>query len=488
MESQRLLVAIVGTGFSGLCMAIELRQAGIEDFVLFERSEQLGGTWRDNVYPGCACDVPSHLYSYSFEPSTDWSRTFAPQHEIRAYLESCADKYDLRRKIRFGREIVEATFDEANAVWTIRARSGETYSANVLVFGIGAFSNPSYPKLPGLERFSGTKFHSARWEHGYDLGAKSVAVIGTGASAIQFVPQIQPRVKRLYLFQRTPPWVLPKRDRAFSGVERFVLARVPGVRFLYRQWIYWTLEAQVLAFVRDKRLMRLVELSCKRHIRRSIGNHALRAQVMPRYMPGCKRILLSNDYYPALDQPNVELLTDGISHVTERGIMTQSGREVSLDAMIFGTGFAVHEYVGSMKITGRGGVVLDELWKQGAEAYLGTATSGFPNMFMLMGPNTGLGHNSMLLMIEAQVRYAMQCIRLVQRRSARSLEVRPDVQRAYNDRLQRASAASVWTSGCMSWYLDARGKNTTLWPGSTLEFRSRTRRLNPEDYEKSPDR
>lgn len=493
--ARHVQVAILGSGFSGLAIAAELKKVGIEDFVILERAATLGGTWRDNHYPGCACDVPAHLYSFSFAPRPDWSRSYAPQAEIRAYLERCADDLDLRRHILFEREIVTAAWDDAGAVWRVRARTGEELTAHALVMAIGALSNPAYPRLRGIERFRGAQFHSARWDHGYDLRGKRVAVIGTGASAIQFVPQIQPRVARLYLVQRTPPWVLPRPDRAFSSWERAAFRRVPGLRWLYRQAIYWSHEGRVLAFDHPA-LMRIVEQQGKRHIARSIRDPALRRLLTPRYQPGCKRILLSSDYYPALAQPNVEVIGDEIVEVSEHTIElagkragTRAGtRVLEIDAILYGTGFTVHDYLGGMTITGPGGASLASRWADGAEAYLGTTIAGFPNLFVMTGPNTGLGHNSMLVMIEGQARYVREAICLLRDRGLASLEPRQGAQTAYNAWLARRHARTVWSSGCASWYLDARGKNTTLWPGFATAFRARTARLRLDDFELRPRR
>lgn len=480
-------VAILGSGFSGIAVATELKKAGIEDLILLERADTLGGTWRDNHYPGCACDVPSHLYSFSFAPKSDWSRSFASQAEIRAYLERCADALDVRRHILFGREVVEAAWDDARALWHLRTRTGEAFAARALVMAVGALSNPAYPRLRGIERFRGAQFHSARWDHDYDLGGKRVAVIGTGASAIQFVPQIQPKVARLYLLQRTPPWVLPKDDRAFASWEKAAFRRVPGLRWLYRQSLYWRLEGRVLAFDHPA-LMRMVEKEGKRHIARSIRDPDLRRLLTPQYQPGCKRILLSNDYYPALAQPNVEVIGEEIGEVSEHAITLAGGRALEIDAILYGTGFAVHDYLGGMTITGRDGVSLASRWERGAEAFLGTTIAGFPNLFVMTGPNTGLGHNSMIVMIEGQARYVREAICLLRDRGLASLEPRHAVQAAYNDWLTRRHARTVWSSGCASWYLDPRGKNTTLWPGFATAFRARTARLHPGDFALQPRR
>jgi cation diffusion facilitator CzcD-associated flavoprotein CzcO len=473
---------ILGSGFSGIAMAVELERAGIEDFVILERAATLGGTWRDNTYPGCACDVPSHLYSFSFAPKADWSRAFAPQAEIRAYLEKCADDLDVRRHILFEREVVEAAWDAPASIWRLATRSGETFTARALVLGVGALSNPAYARAPGLERFRGKQMHSARWDHDHDLTGKRVAVIGTGASAIQFVPQIQPRVSKLYLLQRTPPWVVPKPDRAFSALEKAAFSRVPGLRWLYRQSILGTMEARHIAFERPA-LMKLLARVARRHIARSIPDPRLRALLTPDYTPGCKRLLISNDYYPALAQPNVEVLGDRIAEVGEHTITLDGGRTLEVDTILHGTGFKVHDHVGGLRILGRDGTSLSDAWKEGAQAYLGTTVAGFPNLFILTGPNTGLGHTSMIVMIEGQARLAREAICLLRDRGAASIEPRPEVQAAYNRWLAGKNARTVWSSGCKSWYLDAQGRNTTLWPGLACAFRARTAWLRASDYE-----
>ncbi|WP_394837325.1 NAD(P)/FAD-dependent oxidoreductase [Pendulispora rubella] len=478
---QHVTVAIIGTGFSGLCMAIKLKEAGIDDFVLLERAGAIGGTWRDNTYPGCACDVPSHLYSLSFEPSASWSRAYAPQSEIRAYLERCFDKYHVRPHVRFHAKVVSAEFEDER--WRIRIEGGEDLTADILVSGVGGLSNPAYPKLRGRERFRGEQFHSALWNHDYDLTGKRVAVIGTGASAIQFIPEIQPKVGQLTLFQRTAPWIIRRDDRAFHPVEKFLFEKVPAVRWLYRQKIYWQHEWRAFGFTIYPPMLKAAALMGKANIRRSIKNPELRKKVTPNYTPGCKRILKSDDYYQSLDKPNVEVLTTGIAEVKEHSIVTDDGREVPVDAIIYGTGFAVHEYIGPVQIRGRDGADLATAWKDGAEAYLGTTISGFPNLFMLTGPNTGLGHNSMVYMIESQVHYVMECIKLMRERSLSFVDVREDLQKQYNESLQNRLKGSVWSTGCASWYLNEQGKNTTLWPSFTFAFRARTRRFVPADYE-----
>lgn len=476
-------VIIVGSGFSGIGMAIQLKKAGNSSFVILEKAGGVGGTWRENRYPGCACDVPSHLYSYSFEPHPGWSRMFAPQAEILDYLEHCADKYELRPHIRFHSEVTSAALDEKTGLWNVHLQGGEILTARHLVLGIGALHRPAYPEIEGIERFQGHAFHSAQWDHAHDLTGKRVAVIGTGASAIQFVPRIAPKVDKLHLFQRTPPWVLPKPDRTIGRAEQLLFGAAPISQRLYRYWIYWLMELRAFGFTIDPRVMQLVAALGRRHIRKQIRNPKLRELVTPSYTPGCKRILMADDYYPTLELPNVEVVADRIEKVTERGIVTEGGVERPVDTIIYGTGFKVTELLTHMSVRGRGGVEINDIWKSGVEAYLGTTVSGFPNLYLLMGPNTGLGHNSMIFMIESQIDYVLGCMRITKDHGARFADIKPKVQKAFNERIRERLERTVWASGCHSWYLDREGQNSTTWPGFTFEFWLRTRRVNAKDYE-----
>ncbi|KWX02931.1 Cyclohexanone monooxygenase [Carbonactinospora thermoautotrophica] len=475
-------VVIVGAGFAGLGMAIQLKRAGVEGFVVLEKADEVGGTWRDNRYPGCACDVQSHLYSYSFEPNPAWSRMFAEQQEIWDYLKHCAEKYRITPHIRFGTELVGAEYDDATGTWRVRTNRG-AITTRALVLATGPLHQPAYPDIPGIDRFRGKAFHSAEWDHGYDLAGKRVAVIGTGASAIQFVPRIAPRVDRLHLFQRTPPWILPKPDRSISPLEQRLFRAVPALQRLYRSAIYWTLEARILGFTVHPRLMKLAEAVARQHLRRQVPDPELRRKLTPDYTIGCKRILISNDYYPALTRPNVELVTDGIAEIREHAVVTRDGVERPVDAIIYGTGFHVIDAFDHLDIVGRDGLKLREAWSGGVEAYLGVTVAGFPNLFFLLGPNSGLGHSSMVFMIEAQVRYVLQALRPLLRGDARAVDVRADVQATFNQRLQARLREAVWgIGGCRSWYLDENGVNRALWPGSTAEYWLRTRRLKPAEY------
>jgi len=474
-------VAIIGSGFSGLGMAIRLKQAGIDDFVVLERADELGGTWRDNHYPGCCCDVPSHVYSFSFELNPFWTRGFAPQWEIRDYLRRTAEKYGVLPHIRFGHEVTEAAWDDGAQRWSIETTGGD-FTARVLVSGAGPLSDPTVPALPGLDDFQGRAFHSAVWDHDHDLTGERVAVIGTGASAIQFVPAIQPQVERMHVFQRTAPWVIPRFDHEITDVEHTLLRRIPFAPAIVRSVLYWTLESRVVGF-RNPRLMKLADRVARWHLRRQVPDEQLREKLTPGYVMGCKRILISDDYYPSLTKPNVEVLTEGVKQVRERSIVSGDGSEREIDTIIFGTGFHVADPPIAARIRGRDGRTLAEHWAGGMTAYLGTTVAGFPNLFFLLGPNTGLGHNSMVYMIESQLNYVIDALRVMRERDARAVEVRPDVQERYNEELQAAMKGTVWTAGqCQSWYLDDTGRNTTLWPSWTFRFRGRTRRFDAESY------
>jgi cation diffusion facilitator CzcD-associated flavoprotein CzcO len=477
-------IVIIGAGFGGLGMAIHLKQAGIDDFTVIEKDDGVGGTWRVNRYPGCACDVPSHLYSFSFEPNPDWSRAYATQPEILAYMERCADKYGVRPHIRFGTKVTAATFDEKTGLWAVETDRGDTIVARAVVSATGGLSVPSYPDIPGLSSFAGRTFHSARWDPTFPLAGKRVGVIGTGASSVQIVPAIAPEVERLHVFQRTPPWILPKPDRPYSPEERERLRASPFRQSLTRLGFYWRHEIFGLAFVGDKRILQLASRMALRHLRESVPDQALRKKLTPSYVMGCKRILPTNEYYPALQRDNVELVTEGIQEIRPGGVLTRDGVEHRLDALVLATGFHAADIAAPCEVRGRGGRDLNDAWRRGAEAYLGTTVSGFPNLFLIVGPNTGLGHSSMIFMIESQVTYIASCLQAMRAQGLRLVDVRADAQARYNERLHARLSRRVWaTGGCMSWYRNQEGKNVTLWPGFTFEFRLRTRRWDPADYE-----
>jgi cation diffusion facilitator CzcD-associated flavoprotein CzcO len=476
-------IAIIGSGFAGLGMAIQLKKAGFDDFVVLEKDAELGGTWRDNRYPGCACDVPSHMYSFSYELNPGWSRMFAPQEEIWAYLRRCVDKYELAPHIRYGAAVDSLEWDDEARHWRVALDDGTLLTPNAVVSGIGALHVPALPAIPGAERFTGTAFHSAQWDHSCDLTGKRVAVVGTGASAIQFVPKVAERASSLRVFQRTPPWIQPKPDFVFPAWARAMFRYVPGATRAFRDAIYWVLEARAVGFTISPRLMAPQEKVARAHIARQVPDSDLRAKVTPDYTIGCKRILLSSDYYPALSQEHVDVVTDDITEITETGLVTADGTAHDVDVIIYGTGFKVTDALAEQRIVGRDGTKIQEAWADGIEAHHGVTIAGFPNLFMLLGPNTGLGHNSVVFMIESQVQHVLSCLRLLARENADAIEVRPAAQRRYNRGLRRRLGKAVWNEGgCKSWYLDDKGVNRTLWPGFTFEYWARTRRARRRDY------
>jgi cation diffusion facilitator CzcD-associated flavoprotein CzcO len=481
-----LRIAIVGSGFAGIGMAIRLKRLGYTSVTIFEAASDLGGTWRDNTYPGAACDVPSHLYSFSFEANPSWSRAFSHQHEILAYLKHCAVKYGIKSGIRFNARVTAARFDETQLVWRLDIECNgvnEAVEADVVIAASGPLSRPAMPGIDGLDTFSGKIFHSARWDHDYALEGKRVAVVGTGASAIQFVPQIQPRVEKLLLFQRTAPWVLPKSDKPVSERARWLFRHLPFTQRWVRSAIYWQMESRGIAFFVSPKLMEPTMKFARAYLERRVKDPALRVKLMPNYRLGCKRVLLSSDYYPALGKPNVEVVTAPIHAIVRDGIVMSDGTHHAVDAIICGTGFQVNDAGAPFDVTGIGGADLNALWlSDGPEAYLGTSIADFPNFFMMAGPNTALGHNSMIYMIESQMHYIADCLRELQRRDARTMSLRPDVQRTFNARLQRNMQRSVWTSGCHSYYQTKSGKVTAIWPGFTFNFRRLTRRVRAAEY------
>jgi cation diffusion facilitator CzcD-associated flavoprotein CzcO len=474
-------VAIVGTGFSGIGMAIRLLDEGETDFVLLERAGEIGGTWRDNTYPGCRCDVPSHLYSYSFAPNPSWSSTFSPQPEILDYLRDVAARFGVVPHVRFNTELESARWDEAGARWELETSQGPI-SADVLIAAQGPLSDPIVPDIPGLESFEGTTFHSARWDHDHELDGERVAVIGTGASAIQFVPRIQPQVGKLHVFQRTPPWVMPHPNRLLKEFEHRIYDALPAAQLAMRAAIYWARETFVLQF-RNRRMRKLATRMARRQLEQQVPDPVLRAKLTPRYEIGCKRILPTDEWYPALQQPNVELVTDGIAEVRPRSIVTADGTEREVDTIIFGTGFHVTDIPIAGRIRGRDGRSLSERWAGSPRAYKGAAVAGFPNLFFLVGPNTGLGHNSIVFMIESQINYVAGALQAMRRRGAAVVDVRPEAEDAYNAELEEMTRGTVWVSGgCSSYYIDRNGRNSTIWPTFTWPFRQRTRDFDEGAY------
>ncbi|WP_414168833.1 flavin-containing monooxygenase [Streptoverticillium reticulum] len=482
--TEHVRVAVIGAGFGGLGAAVRLRREGVTDFVVLERAGAVGGTWRDNTYPGCACDVPSHLYSFSFAPNPEWPRNFSGQEHIRAYLERVTDVFGLRSHIRFNSEVRALRWDTERLLWEIDAGGG-ALTADVVVSATGPLADPKVPDVPGLDGFPGKVFHSSRWDHSYDLRGKRVAVIGTGASAIQLVPGVQPDVRRLTLFQRTPPWVLPRADRRITAAERWLHTRVPATRALRRGVLWGIREMQVNLFTKWPDQLGWIEGLATAHMAKAIKDPGMRALLTPDYRIGCKRILLSNDYYPALAQPNVDLVPSGLAAVRGSTLVAADGTEAEADAIVFGTGFRVTDMPIAERVTGAAGTTLAEEWKDGMAALRGTTAAGFPNFLTVIGPNTGLGNSSMILIIEAQLNYLADFLRQLDVLGGRAaLDARPSAVRAWNRSLQQRLERTVWNSGgCDSWYLDAEGRNTVVWPGSTGEFRRVTRRVDLAEYQ-----
>jgi cation diffusion facilitator CzcD-associated flavoprotein CzcO len=483
---ERVRVVVVGSGFAGIATAVRLLEEGERDLVVLERGDDVGGTWRDNTYPGCACDVPSHMYSFSFAPNPDWSMSFSPQPEIQAYLQRVARERGVTDLVHPRTELLGARWDDEAQEWHVATSRGDVV-CSVLVLATGGLSEPSVPSLPGLDRFRGTTFHSARWDHDHDLTGERVAVVGTGASAIQFVPHVQRRASQLVLFQRTAPWVMPRRNRRITAAERALFRAVPATQRLARGGIYAVRESWILGFSHPG-VMRAAERVARAHLRRQVPDPALRRVLTPTYRLGCKRVLLSNDYYPALVQDNVTVVPDRVVELTERGVVSQAAdgtrTEHEVDTVVFGTGFRITDPPVAHRVVGTDGRTLAEHWRgTGMQALHGTAIAGFPNLFFLVGPNTGLGHNSIVYMIEAQVEHLVSALRTMRARGATVIEARQSAQDRYNAQVQEELQGTVWNAGgCASWYLDAHGRNTTLWPTYTWRFRRQVRAMDPSDY------
>jgi cation diffusion facilitator CzcD-associated flavoprotein CzcO len=480
MANKHVHIAIIGSGFSGLGAAIRLKQKGFADFALFERASDVGGTWRDNTYPGCACDVESNLYSFSFAPNPGWSRLFSPQAEILAYLQRVAREYDVLPHVRFRHEVHEAAWDDARQHYRLKTSQG-VFTADVLIAGMGPLAEPKLPALPGLARFRGKTFHSARWDHTFALAGKRVAVVGTGASAVQFVPEIQKEVQSLTLFQRTPAWVLPRLDREVPARVKQLFAALPQAQRLARGLVYARREAYMLLFRRPL-VMKAFERIATRYLERAVPDPVLRAKVTPRFRMGCKRILLSSDYLPSLAQPNVHVETSGIREVREHAVVSEDGQVHEVDAIIFGTGFHVTDMPFAKFVRGRDGRSLHEVWQGSPKAHLGTTVAGFPNLFLLLGPNTGLGHSSVVFMAESQLALVMGALEHMRARGLACVEPRAEAQARFVADVEQKSRGTVWTDGgCTSWYFDETGRNSALWPGFTFSFRKRAR-FRPHEY------
>lgn len=487
-------IAILGAGAAGLCMAIRLRDAGIDSFTIYEKSDGVGGTWRDNTYPGAACDVPSHLYSFSFASKRDWTRKFARQPEILGYFESLVERFELAPHLRFGVEVTEAHYDDGTGTWTLRAAQADddggdptdvTIEADVVVSGLGQLNRPYIPDIEGLGEFveaGGTIFHSARWDHDHDLAGERVGIIGIGASAIQFVPPVAEQAGHTTLFQRSANYVGPRNDREFTERERWIFEHVPGAQTAYRESIYWRFEARFNAMRRGSRLGRFMEGQFRKLLRPLISERLTEEAVIPDYPLGCKRILIADDWYPTLLRPDVDVVTAGVERVEDGAVVTADGSRHPVDTIIFGTGFRSTEFLSPLKITGRNGRDLNEVWVDGARAFLGLAVPGFPNLFMLYGPNTNLGHNSILFMIEQQVGYTLRLIEEKVLLGLRSVEVADAAASRFDAEVQDAASRTVWAEGCHSWYKTEDGRITNNWTDHTTVYRRLLSSPDPSDW------
>ena len=475
-------VAIIGAGLSGLAMAMQLERAGQRDYTIFEKSDGVGGTWRDNTYPGAACDVPSHLYSFSFERKVDWTRKFAEQSEILDYAESCARRHGLDRHLRTSTEIVTAAFDDATGTWRLCTTDGETFEAEVVVAACGQLNRPHLPPIDGLGRFAGISFHSACWDHGVSLAGLDVAVVGNGASAIQFVPHVARQARTLTVYQRSANYVLPKPDRVFRPMERAAFEHVPLLDLLYRWSIYWRFESRWSFFRRDGRVAKLITALFAKQMRDKVVSEKLPAEtVIPDYPLGCKRVLISNDYFQTLMLPHVEAVTSPITGIGSAAVTTADGRSRPADAIVFATGFESTRFLAPIEVTGRAGRSLADDWSGGAEAHLGITVPGYPNLFLLYGPNTNLGHNSILFMVERQVDYVLHCLAELATGSLDVVEVRAEAMARFRRDIERRAAATAWAGSCTSWYKTASGRITNNWIGPTVAYWRATLRPRRDD-------
>ena len=481
-EQGTLEVLIIGAGFGGLGAAIKLQEAGVKDYIVLERAADIGGTWRDNQYPGAACDIPSKLYSYSFAPKLDWQKAYAGSKEIWSYMQAVAAQYGLRPKIRFGQEVGRMAFDEADGCWTVFTADGPSWRARSVIMAAGGLANPSYPNIPGLETFEGHRIHSARWDHDYDFKGKRVGVIGTGASAVQVIPELVKMARHVKVFQRTPAWVMPKLPLQMPQWSKRLVGEAGWAHNVARQSLFWGHEVMALGLVWRSPLSRLLESRARAHLRKQVKEPWLRRQLMPNFSIGCKRVLISNHYYPALQKPNCKLLSWPIDRIAPGGIRTVEGVEHQLDCIVFATGFDAPKTGTAFPVQGLGGLDLSKIWKAGAQAFKSVNISGFPNLSMILGPNSGPGHNSALFYIEAQIGYAVQAVLALREGGLRYLDVMPKVQLAHNEDLQTRLQRTNWNSGCKSWYLTEAGFNATMFPGFATQYAKQLARLDLRDY------
>ncbi|MCB1180367.1 MAG: NAD(P)/FAD-dependent oxidoreductase [Leptospiraceae bacterium] len=482
MKNELLDAIVIGTGFAGLCAAIKLKEEKMS-FVVLEKDNGVGGVWKVNTYPGAQCDVQSHLYSFSFDQNPNWSRSYGLQNEIQTYLKKSSEKYGVTPHILFNTEVTSSKWNEEENYWEVEVKSGKVFYAKTVFFGIGGLSQIAMPDIKGLKSFKGKLFHSARWDHSTVIKNKKVAIIGSAASAIQIIPAIAKDVKKLTVLQRSASWIIPKNDRLYSELEKLSFNLFPPLLWLSREITYWMLEWRAMAFVYSPQMLNNFQKLIENYIKMKVKDPELAKKVTPNYKIGCKRILLSDNYYETIQRPNVEIETNQIKEINETGILLNNGTHIEADIIITATGFKAADDVVPFDVIGKNGVSLEKEWEEGAQAFLGTTIKGFPNLFMIVGPNTGLGHNSMVYMIEAQTNYSIKALRFIKKNKISSLEVKPEIQKKYNDSLQEKLEKSIWnTGGCASWYLNKNGRNTTLWPGFTFEFKKLTEKFNINDY------
>lgn len=475
-------VLIIGAGFGGLGTAIRLSQKGITDIVILERANEVGGTWRDNSYPGAACDIPSNLYSYSFAPNPDWSRAYSGSGEILGYARHLADSNGLRQLIRFGRTVTDAAFDETEGHWVVTTSAGEVFRGRSLVMASGGLANPSLPKIPGIDSFEGKRIHSARWDHDYDLKGKRVAVIGTGASAIQIIPELVKVAEKVTVFQRTPGWVMPRMDYRSPEWSKAMFRAVPATQSLLRRALFWGHESMAFSFIWSTPMTSLVERISAAFLKHQVSDPWMRRQLTPDFRIGCKRVLMSSEYYPALQQPNCKLITWPIATISPKGIRTAEGIEHQVDCIVFATGFEIAKAGTPFTIRGLQGRVLAEEWSRGSQAYKSVNVSGYPNLSFILGPNSGPGHNSALVYMESQIGYIVGNICRLREQGLKLLDVKPEVQAQYNREIQKRLARTNWNSGCKSWYLTEDGYNATMYPGFATQYAAQMATFNPQHY------
>ncbi|ANF81964.1 4-hydroxyacetophenone monooxygenase [Acinetobacter sp. NCu2D-2] len=476
-------IAIIGGGFGGIAMAIRLIQSNIHDFIILEKASDFGGTWRENQYPGAACDVQSHMYSLSFAPKTDWSKRYAEAPEIFSYIQGLIEQFSLQQYCQLNTEVLSAQYQEDQCVWHLGLNNDRQLEAQYVIFASGPLHVPQIPHIKGIEKFQGKVFHSSQWDHHYNLNGKNVASIGTGGSAIQYIPEIAPQCKKLYVMQRTAAWVIPRDERLYHDVEKKLFAKFDWFRKFHRARLYWSNESRVVPIVKPT-VMKYTQKLAEAFIRYQVKDKTIAQKLTPDYIMGCKRILVSNKYFPTFNRPNVELVTDAIQEITENSITTKDGVERPIDCLIYGTGFITDPriYLKSFKCVGENGIELKQAWANGAESYYGINTKNFPNLFQLLGPNTVLAHNSVVFMIESQVEYILQMMQLVEKTHSSAIVVKDEIQDQFNQHLQEIMAGTVWQSGCVSWYQQDGGKNFALWPTYTWKYWLKTKTLNPADY------